>query len=321
MAVHPAILSMLEKARQAGVPALSAGTPDDARKLLAQMRIVLGPGVDVGARTKLAIPTRSGSIPGLLLTPRDPAIGLVTYLHGGGWMIGAPADYEVLARTLVAQSGCALLLPDYRLAPEHPFPSGLEDCEDALLWSWQQRERLLGHALPLVVAGDSAGGNLATVAAAALRDRMDLAGQILVYPVTDADFDTNSYREYGQGDLPLSREDMRWFFGHYAPPASWADPRIAPLRSLPVRGLPPTVVVTAENDVLRDEGEAYAARLHAEGVEVLLRRCPGMTHGFIRYHHLVDVAGQAVAQLARDLRRFCEVKEIALKNETVGVSA
>lgn len=308
--MHPVIRAMLEKARAAGVPAIAAGTPEDARTLMAQMRIVLGPGVEVGARTELTISTRSGSIPGVLLMPRDRPIGLVTYLHGGGWVIGAPADYEVLARTLVAESGCALLLPDYRLAPECPFPSGLEDCEDAVLWSWHQRERLLGHAGPLVVAGDSAGGNLATAAAAALRERVDLAGQILIYPVTDADFDTNSYRDYGQG-LPLTREDMRWFFEHYAPPVAWADPRITPLRSLPVRFMPPTVVVTAENDVLRDEGEAYAARLHAEGVEVMLRRYPGMTHGFIRYHDLVDVAGHAVGELARDLRRFCDVKEIA----------
>ena len=309
MGVHPAIAAMLQKAREAGVPALSAGTPDDARSVLAQMRIVLGPGVEVGARRELAIPTRAGSIPGLLLMPQERAIGLVTYLHGGGWVVGAPADYEVLARTLVAQSGCALLLPDYRLAPEHPFPAGLEDCEDALLWSWGERERLFGHAGPLVVAGDSAGGNLATVAAAGLRERVELAGQILIYPVTDADFDTISYREYGR-DLPLSRDEMRWFFDHYAPPEAWADPRVTPLRSLRVRGLPPTVVITAENDVLRDEGEAYAARLQAEGVEVVLRRYPGMTHGFIRVHDLVDVAGQAVAELARDLRRLCNVKEV-----------
>lgn len=305
MAVHPVIAAMLEKAREAGVPALSAGTPAEARAVLAQMRIVLGPGVEVGERRDVAIPTRAGSIPGVLLMPRERPVGLVVYLHGGGWVVGAPADYDVLARTLVARSGCALLLPDYRLAPEHPFPAGLWDCEDAVLWAWREREGLLGHAGPLVVAGDSAGGNLATVVAATMRERVGLAGQALIYPVTDADFDTSSYRAYGQG-LPLSREDMRWFLRHYAPPEAWADPRITPLQSLPVRGLPRAVVITAENDVLRDEGEAYAARLEGEGVEVTLRRYSGMTHGFIRLHDLVDVAGEAVAELAGDLRRFCK---------------
>ncbi len=304
MALHPAIAAMLQKARDAGVPAISDGTPAQARALLAQTRIVLGPGVEVGRRTKLSVPTRSGAIAALLLEPHEGPIGLVTYLHGGGWVIGAPADYEVLGRTLVAQTGCAVLLPEYRLAPEHPFPAGLEDCEDALLWSWGERDRLLGWAAPLLVAGDSAGGNLATVAAAALRDRLRLAGQALIYPVTDAEFETASYREYGVG-LPLSRQDMRWFFGHYAPQCAWTDPRIAPLRASSVAGLPPAVIVTAEYDVLRDEGEAYATRLEAEGVPIALRRYAGMTHGFIRFHDLIDTAGKAVRDLADDIVRLC----------------
>jgi len=304
MPIHPAIARMLEKARKYGLPAMSDGSPAQARALLAQTRIVLGPGVEVRARRKIAIPTRSGAIPALLLMPFGRPVGFMTYLHGGGWVIGAPADYEVLGRKLAAESGCALVIPDYRLAPEHPFPAGLEDCEDALLWSWQERDRLLGWDAPLVVAGDSAGGNLATVVASAMRELVPLAGQILICPVTDAGFDTQSYREFGT-DLPLSRDEIVWFFGHYAPEPAWTDPRIAPLRADSVACLPPAIVITAEYDVLRDEAEAYAARLEAEGVPVVLRRYPGMTHGFIRLHDLVDTAGQAVRDLAKDLRRLC----------------
>ncbi len=308
MAVHPVIQAMLDKARAAGLPALSSGTPEQARALMGQTRLILGPGVEVGARTPIDLPTRAGSIPALLLQPADPAIGLIVYLHGGGWVIGTIADYEVLARKLVAETGCAVLVPDYRLAPEHPFPAGLEDCEDALLWAWAERERLAGPAASLIVAGDSAGGNLATVCAATLGSRIELAGQVLIYPATDTDPDRESYRKYGNGDVPLSRADMLWFFNHYAPRETWGDPRIAPGRASRLDGQPPTTVVLAENDVLRDEGEAYAERLRAAGVPTTVRHYAGATHGFIRFHDLVDVAGQAVRDVAADIKGWCRTK-------------
>lgn len=305
MAVHPVIQAMLDKARNAGIPPLSSGSPDDARRLMAALQTVLGPGREVGRRAMIEVATRSSSIPALLLQPKQRATGLLVYLHGGGWVIGALADYEVLARTLCAETGCAVLLPDYRLAPEHPFPAGPDDCEDALLWAWAERSQLIGHDGPLVVAGDSAGGNLATVSAASLHGRVPLAGQVLIYPATDTDPDRPSYQAYGNGDVPLSRADMLWFLDHYAPAAAWPDPRIAPLRAPSLHGQPPAIVVTAEYDVLRDEGEAYAARLAEAGVPTVSRRYAGMTHGFIRYHDLVDVAGQAVRELAADIVRLC----------------
>ena len=305
MAVHPVIQSMLDKARAAGMPPLSAGSPHDARRLMAQLQPVLGAGVEVGSRTKIDVPTRSDSIRALLLQPKECAAGLIVYLHGGGWVIGALADYEVLARKLCAETGCAVLVPDYRLAPEHPFPAGPDDCDDALLWAWSARQHLIGHDGALIVAGDSAGGNLATVSAASLHGRVHLAGQILIYPVTDIDFDRPSYVAYGNGDVPLSRADMLWFFRHYAPEAAWPDPRIAPLRAPSLDGQPPAIVITAENDVLRDEAEAYAARLADAGVPTTVRRYAGMTHGFIRYHDLVDVAGQAVREMAADIVGLC----------------
>ena len=306
MAVHPIIQAMLDKSRAAGIPPLSSGSPDDARRLMGALQSVLGTGVDVGSRSKIDVPTRSGSIPALLLQPKERAIGLLVYFHGGGWVIGSLADYEVLARKLCAETGCTVLVPEYRLAPEHPFPAGLDDCEDTLLWAWAERRELIGHEGPVVVAGDSAGGNLATVSAALLQGRVTLAGQVLIYPVTDVDADRPSYQANGNGDVPLARADMLWFFKHYAPEAAWADPRIAPFRAPSLQGQPPAVVITAENDVLRDEGEAYAARLAEAGVPTISRRYAGMTHGFIRYHDLVDVAGQAVRELAADIVRLCQ---------------
>ena len=128
--------------------------------------------------------------------------------------------------------------------------------------------------------------------------------QVLIYPVADADFGTASYLAHGAG-LVLTRGDMEWFLRHYAPPGAWTDPRVAPLRAPDLAGLPPAVVVLAEHDVLHDEGAAYAARLQEAGVPVTLRRYPGMTHGFIRLHNLVDTAGQAVRDVASDLRALC----------------
>lgn len=304
MALHPVLAKLVQKARDAGLPTPSQSTPEAARALVAQMSLALGSGIPVGSCTDVQIPTRSGAIAAKLLLPETRPLGLLTYLHGGGWVLAHPSDYEVLARSLVAQSGCALLLPDYRLAPEHPFPAALEDCEDSLRWSWAERERVLGHAGPLIVAGDSAGANLATVAASTLRNEVALSGQVLIYPVADCDFERPSYRAYGTG-LPLTRDDMEWFFRHYAPEPLWADPRIAPVHAPDLQGLPQTVVITAENDVLRDEGEAYAAQLEAAGVPVTLRRYPGMTHGFIRLHDMVDTAGAAVRDLTADIRRLC----------------
>jgi acetyl esterase len=289
--------------RAAGNPALSSGTPEQARSVVAAGRPGLGAGAQVRESRALQVPTRNERIPALLLLPEGRPAGLCVYLHGGGWVVGTPADYEVLARALTVRSGCALLVPDYRLAPEHPFPAALEDCEDTLLWAWRQRGNLLGWDAPLIVAGDSAGGNLATVAGRRLAGRVVLAGQALVYPVTDANFDTSSYLRYGTG-LPLSREDMLWFFGHYAPVGRWTDPEIAPLHAHGLGGSPPATVALAELDVLRDEGEAYARRLAGHGMLIDLHRYPGVTHGFIRLHNLVDTADCAVTELAEDIGRF-----------------
>lgn len=302
MALHPFIAAMLAKFAADGRPALSAGSPDGARALLAATRPALGPGPEVGPIADVTIPSRGGDLPGRLLRPVGTPAGLIVYLHGGGWVLGALDDFEPLARLIVAESGCALLMPDYRLAPEHPFPAGLEDCEDALLFAAERCVEICGSETPLIVAGDSAGANLGTVAARRLKGRVDLALQALIYPVTDCDFDRPSYRDCSDG-MPLTRADMVWFFTHYAAPDQWANPDIAPLRSEDLSGLPPALIVTAEYDVLRDEAEAYARKLEAAGVPVALKRVAGLTHGFARLHNHVAEARQAISELAGAIAR------------------
>ncbi|WP_439495250.1 alpha/beta hydrolase fold domain-containing protein [Bosea sp. (in: a-proteobacteria)] len=304
MTLHPFIAAMLEQLK--GRPALSAGTPGEVRAMIAAGRAVLGAGPDLARISDLSLPTRGGSIRARLYVPDGDVGGLVVYLHGGGWMIGEIEDYDTLARTLAAESGCAVLLPDYRLAPEHPFPAGLEDAEDVLAHAASRMPDLIGRAGRLVVCGDSAGANLATIAIRRLRGSADVAAQILIYPVTDCDFERPSYAAYGVG-LPLTREDMVWFFRHYAPESLWSSPDIAPLRAHDLRGLPPTLVIVAECDVLADEGLAYADRLEQAGIDVTRRVAPGLTHGFIRLHNLVDVARDEVRAAAVFAAQACRV--------------
>jgi acetyl esterase len=304
VALHSVLASMLEADRKSGRPLLSDGSPDDARALIAKSCAALGPGPDVGRVTELAIPTRSGSVPGRLFRPLASEHGLIVYLHGGGWLAGTLDGSDALARTLVSRSGCALVLVDYRLAPEHPFPSGLEDVEDAIRWADTYRRSLTGGDISLILAGDSAGANLATVAAASLKHEIDVAMQLLFYPVTDTDTDRASYRIHGEG-LRFTRNDMIWFLGHYALKDCWTDPRIAPLRSNNLAGSPPAWIATAEYDVLLDEGEDYAKRLSAFGVPVELRRYLGVTHGFARMMNILDVADQALHDAAAVISKSC----------------
>jgi acetyl esterase len=305
MPLHPFFEKLLAQAAALSRPALSAGTPDEARAAFAAMRGFLGPGPEVGAVSDLSLPTRSGSVGARLYRPEGAEVGLLVYLHGGGWVCGGIDDFDGLVRRLVRHSQCAVLSVDYRLAPEHPFPAGLNDAVDALIWAEANRKRLLSAAVPLSVGGDSAGGNLAIAAAQSVQDRIALAAQILFYPVTDCALDSPSYHDFGTG-LPLTRADMAWFFRHYADPTRWANPEISPLRRISLTGTSPTWIVTAEYDVLRDEAEAYAARLTRDGVAVEFLRANGMPHGFARMANHVEEAAEVLKQAGSALRRFSE---------------
>lgn len=295
----------MDAARAANRPALSGGSPQQARDLVASGRGVLGAGPEVGEVSDLTIPTRSGSVPARLYRSKNAEHGLAVYFHGGGWVCGTLDDYDILARNLVHDSDCAVLMVDYRLAPEFAFPAGLEDAEDAIAWAAREVQALTGKRLPLAVGGDSAGGNLATVALNKLRGKVDCALQLLLYPVTDANTERPSYIKYGEG-LPLTRSDMQWFFGHYAPKALWADPRISPLQHPSLAGSPPAWIATAEYDVLRDEGEDYARRLKEAGVQVELRRVEGLAHGFARLSNHVEPVADLLKDAGAALTRSCQ---------------
>jgi acetyl esterase len=219
-----------------------------------------------------------------VLVPQGPVGSLVVYYHGGGWVIGNIDEYDNLGRRLANRLGAAVVLVNYRKAPEHRYPVAAEDSWAALQWAAAHMGEIAGGQVPLIVMGDSAGGNLSAVMAQRARREggPQLAWQVLIYPVTDADLDNDTYRD-PENQLLLTRESMVWFWDHYAPdPASRRNPDASPLQAADadLDGLAPAVVLTAEHDVLRAEGEAYADRLRGAGVPTEMRRFPGQMHGF-----------------------------------------
>ncbi len=234
----------------------------------------------------------------------DTNLPIFVVLHGGGWVIGNVEQYDSIARWLTNASGAVVVSVDYRLAPEHPYPAPLDDCFTALQWAATHATEIGGDASRIAVGGDSAGGNLAAVCALLARDAGGpaLAMQVLVYPVCDCDFATASYIANGEGYV-LGSEEMQWFFDSYtAGLVDLADWHVSPLRAPDLRGVAPALVLTAEYDPLRDEGEAYADRLRAAGVAVEYRGYDGMIHSFFGLPAF-DAAGDAMDFVATGLRQ------------------
>ena len=224
------------------------------------------------------------------------------WIHGGGWVICDLESHDAMCRLLAIESGAEVVAIDYRLAPEHPFPAPLDDSWDALRWLSEQNA-----GRPLIVGGDSAGGNMAAVCAIRARDRggPELAQQVLVYPVTDCDFTTPSNVEHGSlPDTFLTTDEMKYFWHHYvADPSQRTNPEACPLRTDDLSGLPPAVVLTAEYDPLRDDGLAYVESLRAAGVEVSHHHYDDMIHAFFSLPNLLSRGNEAIAQVGgRDPR-------------------
>jgi len=261
-----------------------------------------GPGEEVAEVRDLEIPSAAGAIPARLYRPEgeDP-LPLVVYLHGGGWMLGSIESFDTVLRALANAAGVAVLSVGYRLAPEAPFPAGLEDCLCATRWLAEHAGELGGDPRRLAVAGDSAGGNLAAVVARRLRGEVDLRMQVLIYPVADAGCNTASYREFGERH-GLTAASMQRFWNLYLDGSDGLVPDASPLRAEDLAGLPPAYVLTAGFDVLRDEGEAYAEALREAGVPTTARRFDGAIHGFWRWLAAAELSRAAVDEVAAALR-------------------
>lgn len=317
MAVDFHTQMLLDQMAAAGGKALHEGTPEEARELGKGFAAIAGPGPKMARAEDHTIPVEGGSITARVLVPPQGARGVLVWYHGGGWVIGTLDESDSLGRKLAERTSCAVVMVDYRLAPEHRYPTAADDSYAALEWVAANKKEISGKDDgPLIVAGDSAGGNLAAVMALRARDRngpkIDL--QVLVYPVTDCDFERPSYVD-PENQLLLTKEGMIWFWDHYVPDAARrTEPDASPLRAADLSGLPPAVVLTAEHDVLRDEGEEYAEKLKAAGVPVEHKRYEGQTHAFFTLL-LLPGSERGFQQVVKAVRA-CIVKQSKLQPAT-----
>ncbi len=306
MSLDLASTAFLAQMASGDVPPLTELSPDEARFVMAQLTNLYGEGPDMARTAEQTVPCKDGgTIRVRVLTPKGTPRSVLVYYHGGGWVLGNIDDYDALGRMLAERTRSIVVLVDYRKAPEHRFPAAVNDAWDALEWAVAHVARQGGGSLPVIVGGDSAGGNLAAVMTqrAKARNGPEISLQVLVYPVTDAAMDTHSYRDPAN-QLLLSAELMDWFWNHYAPdPKARSHPDASPARTQDLSGLPPAVVITAEYDVLRDEGEAYAVRLHEAGVPVVLKRFDRQMHNFFVMHAILPAAASALEFVGEQIDR------------------
>jgi acetyl esterase len=280
-------------------------TPQEARGIITAARGEVPHGPEMAEVSDTRVRVSGGMVTVRVLTPNQHPRGVIVYYHGGGWVLGGLDESDAVGRRLALRSQCVVVMPDYRLAPEYRFPTAVDDSWEALGWAAAHAAELAGGPAPLIVAGDSAGGNLAAVMAqrAMARGGPAIAVQVLAYPVTDCDLDTTSYADPAN-QLFVGREAMIWFWDHYAPNLrARAHPDASPLRAGVFSGLPPAVILTAEHDVLRDEGELYATQLVKARVPVLHQRFAGQMHGFFTMVDLLPGASAAMDFITEGLEK------------------
>ena len=306
MPLDPQAQKLVDAFAALNLKPVEESTVEEARESIRSRTAALGPFEDVASVTDHRVPVENGEITVRVYSPggKGPLPALVFY-HGGGWVIGDLYTHDGICRSITNAASCIVASVDYRLAPEQKYPVAVEDSYAGFAWVLANAGKLGIDARRVAVGGDSAGGNLAAAVSLMARDRGATlpVQQTLIYPVTNHSLDTPSYHENATGFL-LTREGMRWFFRHYlAREEQGREPYASPLRAPSLAGLPPALVLTAECDPLRDEGEAYAARLRDAGVPVTVTRYDGMFHGFLRMTNILDKARAARDEIAGALRK------------------
>jgi acetyl esterase len=314
--------AMRDQRERDNIPPLYTMSLADARAAdLASIRDSGGEPEPVYEVANLTIAGPGGKLPLRLYRPAsERPLPALLYFFGGGWVLGTIDTADGVSRSLANSSGALVIVVGYRLAPEHPFPAAIDDCYATVRWVAEHAVEIGADPARLAVGGDSAGGNLA--AAVALRARADglaLVGQLLIYPNTDQLADDESMRA-AEDPFLFNRHSVAWYRQHYlANPGDAANPLASPLRAEKLAGLPPALVITAEYDPLRDQGEAYARRLADDGVQVELSRYPGMAHGFFTMAGTVDASRAAIAQAASRVREWFDVATARGRNESPSV--
>lgn len=302
MPLHPQAEDFLEKMAGIAAPAVETLPVPVGRSGFESMRKLTGPTEPVA---QVEDRTLADGVTLRVYRPEGPGLRpALVFVHGGGWVFGSLETVDGPCRTLANASDSVVVSVGYRRAPEHPFPAPLEDCYAALRYVAEDAESLGVNPEELAVGGDSAGGNLAAAVAMLARDRGGprLGFQMLIYPALDASLDTDSYREFAKG-YGLTKSTMAWYWGRYLADAEDREnPLACPSRARDLGGLPPAWILSAEYDPLRDEAEAYAARLREAGVAAQLRRYPGMIHGFFQMAGILDDGKKAILEAASALR-------------------
>jgi acetyl esterase len=305
MPLDPKVKELLDQLAASGMPPFETMSPPEARAAMVALAAMQGEPSPIAHVENRSIPGPAHDIPIRIYTPeaKVPQPALV-YFHGGGWVIGSLETHDGICRALANTIPAIVVSVDYRLAPEHKFPAAVDDCYAATRWVAEHAASFGADPARLAVGGDSAGGNLAAVVALTARNRgaPRVVYQLLVYPVTDAAMDTPSYEQNKDGYL-LTGPLMIWFWKHYlGNPTDRENALASPLRARDLRGLPPALVITAEFDPLRDEGERYAARLREAGVATKLTRYDGIIHGFFGMAAVLPQATLAIEEAAAALR-------------------
>lgn len=284
--IHPDIAAFVAQIKDN--PPMSSQTPEQNRALNRAI-VAFGEKEEVGGVEDRMIEQGGRPIPVRIYRPRTSARAILVYFHGGGFVVGDLDTADLGARILVNRTECVLVSVDYRLAPEHPYPAGLEDCYAALVWAAKHRGELCHDDAPLLVGGESAGGSLTAGVALLARDRggPEIALQILIYPSIEPHSDRPSFTEQAKGGL-LQSDDMRWYWDQYLPdPATWSDPIASPLRQDSLSGVAPALVQIAYHDPLRDEGRAYAEKLQQDGVATVHQEYADLSHGYLNVIGLI----------------------------------
>ena len=307
MPLDPQVQIILQQETERGLPPYNELSPLEARQQMLSLSPPVDPELSVRKVDDLRISGPLNEIPIRLYYPEGTSpYPVIVYFHGGGWVIGNLETHNAICHALAKTSGCLVAAVDYRLAPEHRYPAAIEDAYAATSWICKNASRIQADPLRMAVMGESAGGALATVVSMMARDQDDrrIALQVLVYPVTDNNFNTSSYLNYGEG-YSLTRDLMIWFWNHYLGNKENAgQPYASPLRAENLSNLPDALILTAEYDPLCDEGESYAKKLQKSGVNVTLTRYDGMIHGFFRMTSKLDKAKGALTQVTDEIKRI-----------------